>query len=274
MSRRDAWARLTPFEVGVPGREFAEEAFAAIREEAEGRGVDLRDPGAFLLLGQVGRVLRAIQGEERGGDALERFGAFLFHAYHFHRAGERLLLVETGTLRSLLDRPERGAGPGEGWSGALPSDAGYLQLPHRLVWSHPDPEGPAEDLDGVFWTRSAEDSLSLMLALGIRADRPGLSAVALPTVPISDAPEWLEAPARGEGEDFATTLPGGELDRLYSVVTAGEVLKLVARVFAYVEARPEALGARDEAPRPEEVGEEAGGARPSFLPFRRIRALD
>lgn len=267
MSARDAWARLTPYEVGIPGRTFADERFAAIRDEADSRGVDLSDPGAFVLLGQVGRAIRDIQGEERGGEALHRFGAFLFHAFHFHEAGELVLLATTGLVRRLVE----GGAPGGEWSGALPADAGYLQLPRHLVWSHPDAEGPAEDVDGVFWARSAKDTLSLMPAFGIRTDRPGLSVVPLPAVPIADAARWPEARAREEGEDFETTLPGGELDHLYSVVTAGEVLKLVSRTFAWLNAVPESLGAEETAPRPEEVEDAPKGTRPSFLPFRRIR---
>jgi hypothetical protein len=269
VTRRDAWARLTPYEVGIPGREFARTTFEAIREEAEARGVDPSDPGAFLLLGEVGRAIREIQGEERGGDVLHRFGAFLFHAFHFHEAGELVLLAETEVVRRLV---EEEAEEGD-WSGALPGDAGYLQLPRHLVWAHPDPEGPAEDLDGILWARSADDTLSLMPAFGIRTDRPGLSIVPLPTVSLADAADWPGARARVEGTDFETTLPGGELDRLYSVVTAGEVLKLVSRAFAFVHAAPECLGATESAPRPDEVRDLPRGTRPSFLPFRRIRAV-
>lgn len=270
---RDLWARMTPYEVGIPGRDFAEENFSGIQEEVEGRNADATDPGAFLLLGQVGRVLQEIQGDERGGEALQRFGSFLFHAFHFHRAGELLLLAETDTVRRVI----RDEAEVEGWAGELPADAGYLQFPRHLVWSHPDPEGPAEDLDGVFWSRATNDSLSLMAAAGLRADRPGLSVVPLPPVPLADAPRWPFARVReeGEGEDFATTLPGGELEELYSVVRAGELLKLVARIFAFMNARPESLGASERAPHPDDLTEppsgRMAGVRPTLLPFRRIR---
>jgi hypothetical protein len=314
MSARDAWARMTPYEVGIPGREFADRNFSAISEEAEARGVDASDPGAFILLGQVGRVLKELQGDESPespppGEALHLFGDFLFHAYHFHRAGEILLLAETELVRSLV---ERDGGKGE-WDGRPPAEAGYLQLPRHLVWSHPDPEGPPEDLDGIFWTTSSGDTLSLLAAMGVRVGRPGLSVVPLPPVPLSDALAWPAARVRdeGAGEDFETTLPGGELDRLYSVVTAGEILKLVARVFAYLQSVPESLGVLErrpegadggsspQAPGPDPAsqaadvstsradpareaspeGEEPGSPRepprtgPSVLPFRRIRLV-
>jgi hypothetical protein len=272
----DAWARLTPYELGIPGRAFAEENFAAIAREAEARGVDPSDPGAFMLLGEVGRVLNELQGGERGADALQRFGAFLFHAWHMHRAGEPLLLLERETVRHLV---EGWPGAPADWEGALPAEAGYLQLPRHLVWTQPDPEAPPEDLDGIFWVRSAGETLSLMAALGVRPDRPGLSVVPLPPFPLKDAPGWLDAKVRDEGEgvDFETTLPGGELDRLYSLVAAGELLKLAARAFAHIDRNPSVLGAEERAPR---QGEGSGaderarpapqGTRPSLLPFRRI----
>ena len=45
-------ARITPYEIGLPGREFATRVFADIQGEATSRGVDSTDPGAFLLLGE------------------------------------------------------------------------------------------------------------------------------------------------------------------------------------------------------------------------------
>ena len=314
MIQRDAWARVTPYELGIPGRDFADRVFAAIDEEMESRGVDGTDPGAFFQLGEVGRALREIQGEERGGDAIERFAAFLFHAWHFHRAGEVLLLLGTDAARAAVSVAGAALPPGAGtevhrdgtadavsvansdaetdpvtvvqWDGTLPADAGYLQLPRHLFWSHPDAEGPAEPIDGFFWVRTAGETLALLVALGVRGDRPGISVVELPPLPLAEATHWVAGGAREDGADFATTLPGGELDDLYSVVTLGEVLTLAGRVFGTLHHAPEILGPEERSPRPEELeGERGGGpgrapgrapggvhggARPSFLPFRRI----
>ena len=269
MTAHDAWVRRTPFEVGIPGREFADRIFGEIGEEAETRERDTTDPGAFILLGQVGRALREIQGEEdRGGEAFHRFGAFFFHAYHFHRAGEPLLLLETLAARYLVE----GDPTFEGWAGELPGEAGYLQLPRHLFWSHPGGEdAPAEPLDGIFWTRSAGETLSLLVVLGVRGDRPGLSVMELPPVPLSDARSWVRERVREAGRDFETDLPGGELDRLYSVRTLGEALKLAGRALAYVVTVPEALGEEERPPHPTDVDED--DPAPSFLSFRRIRLV-
>ena len=266
MSERDLWARLTPYEIGIPGRAFADRAFAEIREEAESRGTDLMDPGAFILLGQVGLRIREIQGDERGGDVIHRFGAFLFHAFHFHGAGEPLYLLGESIARELLARSFESSS----WSGELPAEAGYLQLPRHLFWSSPGMDDHAEPLDGVFWVRSFGETLSLLVALGVRSDRPGISVTELPPVALSNARTWLTDKVRAEGGDFSTTLPGGELDQLYSIGTLGEVLKLVGRSFAYLSGAPKALGPEEAAPRPQELEVAAGSPTPSLLPFRRI----
>ena len=268
---RDAWARLTPYEVGVPGREFAERTFGAIREEAEGRGADLTDPGAFILLGEVGRALREIQGDERGGEALHRFGSFLFHAFHFHRAGEFLVLAETAATRYLVE----GSPVPEGWRGELPAEAGYLQLPRHLFWANPEEgeDAPPEPLDGVFWARAAGNTLSILVVLGVRDDRPGLSVMELPPVSLVDAGRWVSEKVREEGADFETTLPGGELERLYTVQTLGEALKLTGRALGYIFTAPEALGEPERAPHPGEAGRDPASPRPSLLSFRRLRLV-
>lgn len=256
--KRDAHARVTPYELGFPGREFAEGWFSAIREEGEARAADTSDLGAFLMLGEVGRLVRELQGEDRGSDALRRYGALVFHAFHFHRAGEPLFLLETTTARYLVD-----GSPVPAWDGSLPDEAGYLQLPRHLFWVHSEGEGVPEPLDGIFWCRAAQERLALTAMAGVRSDRPGLSILPLPHVPLSDAGSWIQETIRPEGGDFTTTLPGGELDRLYSITTAGELLKLTALALGY---RATVAGSVGE---PERGGSE--GVAPSALPFRRIR---
>jgi hypothetical protein len=77
----------------------------------------------------------------------------------------------------------------------------------------------------------------------------------------------LDAAVRDSGEDYASALPGHDLDRLYSVRTAGEVLKLLARFFAYVQAAPAAVERRNGAT------EEGARPRPSRLPFARVKLV-
>jgi hypothetical protein len=281
---RDEALRPTPYELAFPDEGFAESRFSAMDEEALSRDANLDDPGAFLLLAQVGRVLRELGGETSSTALVPTFGAFLFHAFHFHRSARPAFLVETSTLRYLL---EADAAP-DRWGGELPAPAGYLQLPRHLLWARPDGEdGPAEAVDGIFWTRSSQDTLNFLAVTGIRGDRPGFSVLPVPPVPLGEVVNWMTRRAREEGEDFATTLPGGEMDRLYSLETAGEVVKLAARILAHAVTVEGALGAEevlDPSPETESDDGPGGASDPdprsahrataqsaSRLPFRRIR---
>jgi hypothetical protein len=97
-------------------------------------------------------------------------------------------------------------------------------------------------------------------------------------------PHWADADARPDGVDFETTLPGGEQDRLYSLETPAEMLKLVSRVFWHVDTSPESLSSQrvadaDDAGSAHAVGFEARTAGdpahrmpPSGLPYRTIGA--
>jgi hypothetical protein len=268
MKGGSAPARITPYEVGIPGRQFATRVFADIRAEAAARSVDPTDPGAFLLLGEAGRAIREIQGEERGGDSVHYLGAFLFHCLHFSGAGEPLFVLEEDVARKLAGVPDPVGVPDlTVWKGDIPTPAGYLQLPRNLFWSDAGAADAPEPLDGVFWTRSVRDTLSLLVALGMRAGRPGFSLVEIPPAPRGVAVTWPHQAVREEGEDFGTTLPGGELGGLYSVTTVGEVQKLMGRIFAYLAASPNALGKEERTPK--EV-REAGPASLSALAYRRI----
>lgn len=306
MPPHDAYARRTPYELLLPGPEFAEERFPRIAEEAEARGADLDEPGGFVMLAAVGEALREIRPREEEAESIHRYGALLFHAFHFWRAGRPLYLVTTHVARYLVeagagasgeprasaadegavdggaaDGGEGDGGEGDGGEGdggaagggsdpgsppggrpALPGPAGYLQLPRHLFWSAGDPPEP---VDGLFWS-AGEGGLSLLVVLGIRPDRPGFSVVTVPTLPPGELGKWAGMDVREDGEDFRTTLPGGDIENLYSLVTAAEAVKLAARAFGYLEANPDALEPREPTGPPEE----AEAPPPSELPHHRV----
>lgn len=270
-------ARSTPFALGLPGEAWVRERFAAIAEEARVRGVELHDPSAFLLLAQVGASLDDLReaGAESGApsEAFHAFGLFLFHAFHLlgggmpwggaetSGAGGLLVELDPDTARALVAVEARVP---SGWTGELPAEAGYLRLPRNLFWTRPGGEGSRpEALDGVSWVRcrgaSERSDLALLAVSGIVGERPGFSVLPVPPVPLVEAGGWLHAPARAEGagSDFAPTLPGGELGRLHSVETAGELLKLAARAMAWASAVPGSLV-------PEASTEEGARSAPDF----------
>lgn len=269
MSLHDAYARITPWELAFDDAERASELAVSVREEAEARGVDPHDLNGFLTLGVVEAFVRGVAGAADDPAALHRFGPLAFHGVHFTEAERPLFLATTHVARYLVGGVPDG-------TPEPPCQAGYLQLPQHLFWTRAADDAP-ESIDGIFWSVAPSGTLHTLVVTGIRPDRPGVGAVQLPAAPLADAARWLVVEAR-EGGDFETELPGAEIDALYGVETAGEVLKLLARFFAYVDAAPEALEERP-APREPRTGgpeeEEASGGdpdgpRPSALPFIRV----
>lgn len=270
MPVHDDYARYTPYELSLPGRDFADEQFDAIARELESRGIRTAEPAAFVMIRAAHEALEAIGGVATEAELAREHAVLLYHAFHFHRAGEPLYLLGIHAARYLVEveaDPKAAPSP--------PEPAGYLQLPRHLFWAQPLEGRPPEAVDGLFWCTPGEDRLSVLLVVGMRGDRPGLSVVAVPPVPLADAALWATEKTRAAGDDFAGTLPGAELDRLYSLETAGEVLKLVARTFWYLEENPrmvraeKGMGVWTEPEGPEEPPS-SEGPRPSSLRFRRI----
>ncbi|MGM0669232.1 MAG: hypothetical protein ACQET1_05900 [Gemmatimonadota bacterium] len=246
MPVHDAYARVTPYELLLPDEEFAGKWFPLIREEAEGRGGDLSTPESFVLLSQAAMALRVIRGEEDAPELIQQHGALLFHAFHFWEGGEPLYLLETEAARFLV---ENGPEP-EAWEPGLPGQAGYIQLPHHLFWSAGEEGEVPESLDGIFWSAPHGQNVTLLVAMGIRKDRPGLAVVPLPTLPLTAAAPWASMSVRPDGEDFRSFMPGAELEGLYSVAAGAEAVKLAMRVFWYLGTFPHPLTGKEEAPAP------------------------
>jgi hypothetical protein len=259
MPVHDAYARMTPYELSFPSVQWAREAFEGVREESEARGVDRSDPALFILLGSVGRMLQELRPEAEDPERIHPLGALLFHAFHFWEAGERVFLVTTPVVRQVID-----SGPPSLWSGSLPAAAGYVQLPQHLIWMEGDEQPRPESVDGYFWTAPPGGSeIHVLLATGLHGDRPGFSVVPLPPATLDRAEEWADRPGREGGADFASRMPGAELERLYRVRTPGEVLKLASRIFSFMASHTGPV----HPPEPK-----ARAPRPSGLRYQRIEA--
>jgi hypothetical protein len=230
--------RTDPYELVFGGESLDDRLFPPIAEEAEARDHPLGDPERFVFLTSVGRLLQAIAGEPEGGgapgagagEAFRQHGLLLFHAFHFWRAGRSRAELDEAGLRRVLD-PERVEGES---APAPPGVAGYLRLPRNLVWAAPAPGERPEPADGFFWTYDPAEAepatLRVLMPLGVRSDRPGFSVVTATGIVEGDR-DWANEDARPGSTDFATTLPGGELERLYSIETTAELLKLASRCF-------------------------------------------
>jgi hypothetical protein len=265
-------ARMTPYELVFSDTDFDVRIFPAIREQAESYGVEPTHPDRFNFLPRVGEVLRELVSDDAPPDALEQYRALLFHAFNFWHDGKRLYLVEPAVGRYLVE-----AAPSlEHWELALPGSAAYLQLPANLFWASISEDGAPEPVDGMFVTAACGadplgtpySQLELLLVLGIRRDRAGFSIIPFSTeVGPGIAQEWAAAGPRSGG-DFASVLPGGEMAGLYSLLTASEALKLMARILWYVDAH--AAGVEPEHAVERRRAEREGSPPASALAYYRL----
>jgi hypothetical protein len=234
MALHDRYARRTPFELAFPDPERARRLADDVYAEAEARGVDPRHPQMFATLGSVGGYLTELRDPGAPAEAVQQYAALAFHGVAFARAGCPLYLLSTDAARFLVSGVRKG-------TPQAPEEAGYLQLPQHLFWVESDGEGTVpESLDGLFWTLTGHGTIHTLLVTGVRPDRPGVGVIPVPEAPIKDAESWLRANVREEeqGVDFASSIPGAELDGLFGIRAAGEPLKLLARCFALLEEEP------------------------------------
>lgn len=253
MSLHDEYARLTPYEIVFPDPERARALFGLVAQEAEERDLDLTDPHLFGMTASVASFIREVGGENAPAQAAQEYRALLFHLFHFARAGYRVDLLATPAVRYLVEgAPSREAPP-------APAEAGYVQLPQHLFWTLATDDGAPQSVDGVFWTLGAGDQLFVLATLSVAGE--GLGVIPLPRAPWNDRAKWIVPRMREEGADFSSDLPGGELDGLYALESAGEVFKLLVRIFAHVlQVPPEAK---------EPPGGE-GPPAPSRLPYNLV----
>ena len=163
-------------------------------------------------------------------DALRQYGRLLYHAFHYWRDHKPTRRLDEEAVRWLLDDV---SSVGD-WSLSVPAASGYLQLPRNLIWAEPAPGLTPEPVDGFFWRYvEPEDEparIHVLLVLGVRPDRAGFSVV--PATGVLDHEDhWADIDARPDGADFETTLPGGEMDELYSIESPAELLKLASLCF-------------------------------------------
>ncbi len=257
MSLHDEYARLTPYELTFPDPETAASLSAAIGQESDGRGADASDPHAFVTMGAVTAFVNEMREADAPAGVIHEYGALTYHGIHFTRAGCPLFMMSTHVARYLVDGSPGG-------DTTPPATAGYLQLPQHLFWTDPG-NGVPESVDGAFWTVSDRGVMRSLMVTGMRPGRPGFGILPLPDAPMEDAPTWLDVDARGTASDFSSTLPGSDMDRLYSFETSGEVLKLLARFFAYAAGVSGGLVVGERDPHATDAV-----PQPSALPFTRV----
>lgn len=236
--------RPTPYDVAFGGTSLDSEGFDNIAREADARG-PLNDPARFMMAQSVAGMLREFL-EDAPAPNAAAFGPLLYHAYQFRIFERQVLRIAEPTLREILDDQT----PIGRWDIVPPAPAGYLQLPRNLVWSRIDEDAQAEPVDGIFWAMPGLDDpatppfprLDALVILGMVPGRPGFSTIRVSSeLPAEPQGHWGDIAARADGTDFENVLPGGEYQRLYALVTEGEVLKLLSRVFRLAATQPDRI---------------------------------
>jgi hypothetical protein len=231
--------RPTPWDVvfAVPG--FDEARFAVLQAQAESFGATRASE--LLLLPAAGELLRELlpggDGDAPHGEVVAQVGALLFHAFRFWLHGRTVLPVPEAALRPALQRTTP-TGP---WRFRTPGPAGYVQLPQHLLWARVAPDAAAEPADGFFWSApsageaAGAEQLDLLLVLGVRRGRPGVSLVDASLEGTPELQHWCDVDARPGGTDFENVLPGGELQGYHALTTHAEVLKLASLCFRILD---------------------------------------
>lgn len=206
--------RQGPFEL-VFGS-LAEERFPRLREGLLAAGRDPRDRDAFLLVQEVGELLRELRPDGGLGAEVGGLVALVHAAYRYWADGQEAVPVGEAALQRVLSGGATGPAPTN-------TAARYIQLPLLRVWGTPVEGGSAEPLDGWFVTRRGPE-LSLVAVFGLHPGREGLTVVE------ASGPR-PGALAREDGTPlFAPTLAGGAEAGLASVIGEEELLELAWRL--------------------------------------------
>ncbi|HSJ23055.1 MAG TPA: hypothetical protein VK929_00120, partial [Longimicrobiales bacterium] len=198
-------------------------------------------PVEFFMLPAAGTLLKDLMPDDAEGgvhrDLVDQVTALLFQSFRFWLHG-RFTWELTGAAAATVLSAE---GPPGSDRVDPPEPAGYVQLPRNLLWARVAEDAPAEPVDGFFFSAPTDSEggppgrLDLLLALGVRPGRPGISTVDVSIEGDDMLQHWADVDARPGGTDFGNVLPGGELQGYHSLTTRAEVLKLAARCFRLMQ---------------------------------------
>ena len=237
-----AEARVTPYELILEPLEH--DAFPEIRAEAEQRGRDALRHDDFLLLGLVGATLSSMIADDAPPEAVDQYGELLWQGYRFWAAGRRFYAFGDAVTSTLIASRYDMAG----WQLAAPPSC-YLQFPNQRLWTRVALDAPFEPVDGCFVTADETMAdgqtlvdLRILLVLGVRPERPGVSLVIEHfEIAPRDAEERAAAAWRAGEDAFSGSLPGGEKRGLRTLSTRGELEALVLRSLHTLDTRARLL---------------------------------
>jgi hypothetical protein len=208
--------RPTPFDL-VFGS-LAEERFPALDSGLAAAHAPARNRDTFLMVREVVQLVHDLRPEEGVGSEVGELAALLHHAFLFWQAGTPTLALSPAEFESVLRAPP-GDSPGE------PPPEFYIQFPERRIWADVVAGAAHEPVDGCFLGIESDGSVTVLAALGLRPDRPGLSVVEV------GGPRPVNL-ARQDGSPlFAPVMAGGAPAGLASLTGGEELLELGWRVW-------------------------------------------
>ena len=189
-------------------------SFPRIAASLAASGHDPTDRDAFLMDREVITLLRDLRPDEGVGEAMDQMVALVHHAYLTWAAGAVTIPIARDTAEEVLSA----VAP----DGAEPKDvaAYYAQFPERMIWARVIENEAPEPLDGVFVSRDPQGLLRVLGIFGLRADRPGFSAVE------ATGPRAPRLTREDGSALFAPTLPGAAAAGLRSIIGEEELLEL------------------------------------------------
>lgn len=236
--------RVTPWDIIFGGPGFDEATFHLIREQVEARPA--ATPVEFFMLPAAGTLLKDLMPEDSDASAhrelVDQVTALLFQCFRFWLHGRQTWEFTGAAAATVLSEAGPAAASADEGRVEAPAPAGYVQLPRNLLWARVADDAAPEPVDGFFFSApeasegAAAGRLDLLLALGVRPGRPGISTVDVSIEGDDMLQHWAGVDARPGGTDFENVLPGGELQGYHSLTTRAEVLKLAARCFRLLHA--------------------------------------
>ena len=184
-------------------------------------GRNARERSEFALLPEVQRLLSDLQVPEvveRQPEAAEEYLTLLHAAYRYDAAGRRTVVATRAQLEPWLVRLAPTGAP------RIPGAACYVQLPVQWIWARRGDTAPHEPLDGMFAVASPRgDEITVVAALGLRAERGGFTQVSLRARPA----DFADARTVRREPPFAPLMEGGSAAGFRSVASGGELLTML-----------------------------------------------
>jgi hypothetical protein len=229
----DAAARLDPFALAFGP--FVPDQFSQMHRDLAEAEVDPRNRDAWALSRAGAELLRELRPDDGLGEGVTELVALAHAGFLYWQQGERVVSL----TREALDAIVRGA-PGEP-AGGTPPPAYYLQLPARRVWGTPVEGQSPEPLDGWFAIADGE-RLHVVAVFGLLPGRPGFTVAHVD----GPAPGALK---RADGTAlFSSTLDGGAVAGIWSIVGEAELLELAWRAHRALPAAEGPAGAETMSP--------------------------